>query len=280
MILLTVIFACILLYTEYRLTAPNLGAPWNGYGCIKPVLGGTSQVPMQYRVLIPWLYAMIPFLKGKAKYLFIKGVGLWFALYSFGLFCRAFGYTWWHGVLFLAAVLPVTFLYDYADCYYELGFLALGYSLCTQGQQHLMWLVPLTLLAALNRETGAFLPLGYFVLTGGIIGTAFLSGVFLVGALLPRIYYGRKDRYCSWYMIRRNLTDLRHRFCWEHGIFFLLLAWYIASGLTPFARGDMQSFYWLIGIFILVLLVPSVWFEVRVFMPVFLVTIPGTLSVL
>jgi len=275
-ILVTFILALFLLYVELRMTSYNMNVVWNGYGSIAPVLKNESMAPMQYRVLVPWLYKYLPVFNGKYRYILIKGLGIWFALLSFAFYCKSFGYTWWHGVLFLTAILPVFFLFDYADCFFEFGFLASACAISTQSQQHLVWLVPLTLLAALNRETGVFIPILYYVLTGGIVGALFLMGVFLTGYAIPRIYYGKKKRYCSAVMLKRNLDDLRFGFRYEHVLFFLLLAWYV--GLAIFVGADIT--YLVVGLFMLVLAVPSVWIEIRVFMPVLLVTIPATLSIL
>jgi len=278
-IVLSIIFAFFLLCIERRVTTINMTSVWNGYGAIRPVNQGKSLSPMQYRVFVPWLYAILPILSGRNRYDLIKFVGLWFALYAFGFFCKCVGVVSWQGMVFLAALLPVTFLFDYADCYYELGFLSLGLGIATLGQQYLIWLVPLTLLAALNRETAIFIPLGYFAMNGGYIGAVFLMGVAVVGLIIPRAWYGKKRRYCEWYMLSRNWNDLLHKFQPNHMLLLILMVWFIAIAPICYLT-NLWGLYIVMVLFIGMMAVPSVWTEIRVFMPVFLVLIPATLAIL
>jgi hypothetical protein len=283
LILLSFIVALALLFTEYRLTARNMAVKWNGLGSINPVLSGDSVAPMQYRVFVPWLYRLFRFGDIFTRYLVIKGIGIWFALYAFSLFCGAMGVDPIAGMLLLAAVLPITFLYDYTDCYYDLGFLALAYTISLMGQQHLMWLVMITLLASLNRETGVFIPLGYFVLTGGIIGTVFLLGISIVGLIIPRAYYGKKPRYCSFSQWKRNIADLKRGFSIFHYLLSGLGLWFVGVGVYHVftdPTDHLSMLFYLMCCFVMVLSIPSVWCEVRVFMPTFLVTIPLTIKLL
>lgn len=269
MILLALILAGVLIYTEYRITSFNMHVPWNGYGCIESVLAGQSVAPMQYRILIP---AICSLWKSVRFYVAVKAVGIWFALAAFGYYCRSLGLDGYVGILFLAAVLPAFFLFDYADCYYELGLLALGLTVSMRAQQYLPWLVIITLLACLNRETGVLIPICYTALTGGIVGGAMLMGVALVGLIIPRAYYGKKARYCSPFMFRRNFFDLQKRFSVEHILFFVLLGWFVVVGVM----GHTGPLYWVMASFVPAMMIPSVWTEIRVFMPVLLVTIPAT----
>ena len=291
MIPLTIILACILLYTEFRLTAWNMNTSLNGLGSVNEVMRGVAMSPVQYRVLIPWIVGD----RGKLFYVAVKGLGIWFALYSFSLFCNSINTNPLAGVLFLSAILPMMFLYDYADCFYEFGFFALAFALSINGGQGLLWLAPITLLAALNRETAIFIPIGYFLLTGDYIGTAILLGIFAVGYMIPRIYYGKKPRYCNFSQISQNIKDFKDGPQWhagtikftlfgiklsvEHLFLAILLSWFIGSGFISFT-GAIGPLYWMMCFFIAVLIVPSIWWEVRVFMPVLLVIIPITLQIL
>lgn len=280
MLILTAILAAILLFAEYRITSFNMNIAGNGYGSFDLILKGKGFQPLQYRILTPWLYAILPIKDKIVRYLTVKWIGIWFALYAFALFCDSFWIDPLTGVLFMSAILPLTFVYDYTDCYYDLGFMALAFAIIAQGRQDfLLWLVPITLLASLNRESGVFIPLGYFVLTGGYVGAALLLGVAVVGLIIPRAYYGKRPRYCSFIMWKQNIVDMRKRFTVFHYIFFAIMLWFIAAG---FLCNDptLMPLYWLMCFFVIAMSIPSIWLEVRVFMPVLLVTIPITLNLL
>jgi len=275
-ILITLILAGILLLTESRITAFNNNVRWNGYGSMLYVLRGEAQAPMQYRVLIPWLWKLFG-KRGKPAYNFIKGIGLWLALYGFAMFCEVAGVEPLVGVLFLAAVIPATFLFDYADCYYEFGFLAIAYTLSIGyvADFNLVWLIVLTFLATINRETGVFIPIGYLILNGGIVGTIALGATWLVSYIIPRLYYGRKGRYCGAVMFKENWKFLSKHFSVYHIVYFGLMLWVIGSMVFyPLWYGPALMTI----LFLVVLHIPSLWHETRVFTPALLYAIPVTIK--
>ena len=52
-ILYLAFLSLVVCYADYRMTANNMGAIWNGIGAIPSVLRGEAQLPMQHRLLIP-----------------------------------------------------------------------------------------------------------------------------------------------------------------------------------------------------------------------------------
>ncbi len=273
MVALALILAAVLLYTEARITARNTGTWFNGFGSIIPVVRGQAQKPMQYRVLVPWLYMIMPFPPGIKLYLIIKYIGMAFALLGFGTFSYTLGIPWQLSMPMLAAVLPMMFLFDYADCYYEFGFLCIAWSM---GQQHLAALCVVAFLASLNRETGVFVPIGHYALFGGEWQSAVILGASLIGLAVPCLIYGRKPRYCSLSQVKENVKALGEKklvveYLWC-SLLFLAYAYVGIMAVYPFE--GFRNLYGVMAAFGLLMLIPSRWNEVRVFMPMLAVLIP------
>ena len=279
MILLSLILAAIMLYTEFRLTSSFMRFTSNGFGALPLVLQNKADAPAQYRVLIPWMYFIMPFPPGRTLYVLLKYIGMVFGLVAFGTFAYTVGVPWQFSIPLMAAILPMMFMYDYADCYYELGFFCLAWSM---GQQHLVALGIITFLATLNRETGVFIPVGYWALTGDITGAIILLVASGLGGMIPRLIYGMKPRYCmpgetkpiTFCQFKANIKDLRKALAIEHIWTLLLLVTYAIVGLIAKPYGGMGRLYLVMGAFGVLMLVPTKWCESRVFMPMLGTLIP------
>jgi len=272
MILTCLILAAVLLYTEERITRFNLGTWFNGFGSLDSVCSGTSVQPMQYRVLIPWLYRYLPFPPSIYLYIFIKYLGMALALYGIGVFSLTLGIPWQFSVFLLCVILPITFFFDYVDCYYEFAFFCLAWSL---GQQHVSMLCVIALLASLNRETGVFVPLGCYLLGLGAWQSISVLICSLCGLAIPRLVYGKRPRYCSLSQVKENIKVIKSGKCiveylWALAIFIA----YGIVGIIAHPSGGLMNLYWLMGVFGLLMLIPSRWNEVRVFVPMLAVLIP------
>lgn len=256
----------VVMYADLRMTAHNFGAVMNGYGSIKYVLDGAIKQPMAYRVLIPWICR-----DNKTNYVLVKYLSILFALLATNL---------WFDSLLLTSLMAMFFvlaaIYDYTDGYLEVGFFASSFWLILY-QPNYSWeiLFVIVYLAALNRETSVFIPICAF-LSGDVILSMILFTSFLIGYGLPRIYYGRRGRYCEFNMIPKNIKRIKEAFktgmmLREYILFFMLtlvicIAPFIGHIYIPFEIGMYIMF--------IVLLVPTVWAEIRVFKPVMLVVIP------
>lgn len=272
----------LLWYVDYRLTAHNWGKKWNGVGAIPEVLAGKSLLPMQHRVLVPWLTSLFgrgghatPYYTG---HIIMRLLAITFALFSaHWFFSSNLLYT-----SLLAVFLAAAALFDYTDGYIELGFFALFLGLagqCGPIVKSEIWLLALvTFLAALNRETALFFPVLLFLATFDTIASVivFLSAA---GALLfVRIKYGVPHRYCSFCLVGENLRRIKKIFVGsgeslfmrEYLLFFGVLLLCVYGFLT----GNPSWVEWGMGVFFCALLVPSIWFEIRVFAPVMLILIP------
>jgi len=181
----------------------NYGAQWNGAGAISGVIQRSTQAPMIYRVLVPWLayllrQAGMPLLSAyELVKILLTGFALWAVELAWGPFIAL-------GVL---AFLPVTFLYDYWDWAGEL----LGLSLILTGD---FWLALVGVWVwGLSRDTVLLAGLAFWLASGDWIGAfAVLSGSVIMFAAL-RLVQGNKESYCKLIWIKDNwqaIKNIRH----------------------------------------------------------------------
>ncbi len=256
----------VVMYADYRMTSHNFGAIMNGYGCIKYVLRGEIKQPMAYRVLVPWLSG-----DNKVNYNILKFVSILFALLASNLWFDSLLMTFIMAMFFIAAA-----VYDYTDGYLEVGFFALSFWLMFYEPSYsheLLFLI--VFLATLNRETAVFIPICAF-LEGSIILSLVLFGSFFMAFGLPRIIYGKRERYCEFNMIPKNIQRIKEAFqtgmmLREYVLFFML---FIVVLIAPFMGHIYIPFEVGMYLMFIALLVPTVWAEIRVFKPVMLVIIP------
>jgi len=271
------LIAFALFIVDWRITRDNMNVPWNGFGCVRNVIKGTAQLPMQYRVLVPWLTVLLGF--GEVyrwAYMTVKYLGMLVMLYGFHWYLGQLGVDADLGTAILAGIVPLTMQYDYADAYWEIGLLAIGIGLILGGES--IWLLMLiTFMACLNRETSAVILAALAVLYLGLtMRFGFIS--LLVGAsvLLPRLLYGKKTRYCHWNLIPRNLKEIRQHPSLLNGYTHtvVLLAAFAITSIAGLMPNNFLPVVISVALVSVALLIPSMWNEPRVFLPTLLVTIP------
>lgn len=279
MIWLIPILSLVVLVADWRVCHGNMNVRWNGFGAVESVIQGKAMLPMQYRVFVPWLTWLVG--GGYWSYMLVKYCGIVFMFSSFHFYLGVLGVSQTLGTLALAAFLPITYMFDYADAYWDLGFLALAFGIILLGGN--IWLLSVVVaLSALNRETTVIIPVINAVLNfQWLVIVPFL--VLSVG-LLPRILYGRKPRYCRFNQIPGNLWSIRGDIKSLKVISGYLHTFLIAVGsiLIILIFGETLSGLWIIGLGMTLLgvliSVPGKWNEVRIYLPMTLVLIPMVLK--
>lgn len=284
-VLFIIFIASVVAYCDFKISKPNWGAVWNGVGAVPEVLKGDFYEPMQFRVLVPWLCRLF----GKKEtwqeyvgvYVGVKWAGILFAIVACYSYFGSLGLPLVSSICLLALWLVWISMYDYADVYYELGFLAVSLLLLTSGAEWaLLATIPIVILAALNRETAILIPV-IACFTHGVMGGGLLGFAFLVGYAIPRVIYHSCDRYCSLIMIKKNIKNLRAFVAKPIPIneyWHLLLL--VIIGIALFCVTQLTYLDWIMAVFFGLMLIPSMWREVRVFTPVMLVLIPKAVGVL
>ena len=267
------LLSVVVVYAEFRLTCHNWGAQFNGVGCIPAVLAGNAKQPMQYRVLVPWLVGNVERGDYVKRYIYLRVLSVIFALWASNLWFGNILYTSAFALFLIAAA-----KFDYTDGYLEVGLFALVFYLIGNPiSYHYELICLLVLVAAINRETAVFLPItallgGYWFLG---IGMLFVFGV---GYIIPRLKYGKCERYCNFFMVKENLRRIKERFKKEfflyneYTLFFILFALFVFGYVGTYP--DYTFYQVSMGLMFFALLIPSIWCEVRVFKPVLLVLIP------
>jgi hypothetical protein len=270
-------------YVDFRLTLPNWGEAWNGIGAIKPVLAGEAKLPMQHRVLVPWLCWLLGRGRGKTPYLrsyvIVRYLSILCALCGAQLFFLSLLYT-----ALLAVFLMAAALYDYTDGYFEVAFFAcLLWLIRVYGLElSTVWWLPLVLtaVATLNRETAMFFPVLVFLSTGDVPLTVGMFCAMAVVMIALRGMYGTPERYCRFWMVGENWQ--RIKLFWggglshfkEYLLFLGVLCLVIFAYVGVFLGDGADGIQLGMGLMFCALLVPSIWMEIRVFSPVMLVVIP------
>lgn len=262
------LLSIVVYYMDYRRTWTDKTSEYNGYGSIWAVLRGRSKEPMQCRVFVPWLCDL--FGETKISYELIKFVGVVFALLSAHLLFQSGLAT-----LLLVMFLCSTTMYDYADGYWEIGFFATAfYCIGISGAWEWYIVAMVSFLGGLNRETAIFIPIAILASGLWMLGLVSLAAVGL-GIVIPRMKYGRVDRYCPLIMIRENIRRLEQGFAWpalpEYLLFFLFCA---MVGVMTVLAWPLSGLEWVMLCMTGALIPPIIWTEMRVFQPAMLAFIP------
>ena len=187
------LFAICLARVQYMVSKFNLMAPWSGYGAIQGVLDKSSDAPMVYRVLVPWILGRNYTL---CKYNLVQTILIWMMLISLYL-------AWGLQIIFLSMVfLMITFWYDYWDWSIEVMALALA-----------LTIFPLALfgiiILGLSRETAPLVGLVYALHSGDWALGFILSVIGLWTLLIVRLIQGNHPLYCKRWMILNNIELLK-----------------------------------------------------------------------
>lgn len=196
-------FAFLIERVQVVITGKNYGARWNGYGAINGTINKTADAPMVYRVLVPWIIGALERIHPRVKlcrleiYEALKIILIGLAFWSIN---RAWNF---NTAILVAAILPITFRFDYWDWSAELA----GVAMAMTGE------VPLAIIGAtiagLSKETAPLVPLAYLSVTGDVPIAVIL--MFYVGILwvLIRMVQGEHKLYCDRWMVKRNLQELK-----------------------------------------------------------------------
>lgn len=196
------------------IAAPNYGAPHNGYGAIDLTNHREAKAPMAYRVLVPWIVAILePLFQNKL----VTRLGIYqaakvllnaFALWSVG---SAFGAP---AALLTGLLILVTIKFDYWSWAPEMAGIALGMSgvlpLATAGG----------LLAGLSKETALLVPVAYWLKTGDMPGSLIVMLGVVGSSVGVKLYVGKRPLYCERWQIRYNLglfKQFKAREFWRQG---------------------------------------------------------------
>jgi hypothetical protein len=276
-----------LIYVDLDRTRHNFGAQFNGIGAIPAVLAGTAQLPMQHRVLVPWLTALLCGRVRKVNYDFHKYLDAYILLrWASIAFAVCLSQMWFqvivpqyafHATTMLAVFFMVAALYDYTDVYIEVACFAASLLLFQQDFGLVgLGLLGVGVIAGLNRETAVFMPLlGIGIAPITSILFSFVGVV--IGVVLPRLSYRNNKRYCGFYQLENNLSDLK-RICsvpvlYNESVWFLFVCVSVVAATILWPSMVMIVF----AVMFATLLVPTRWREIRVFAPCMLGVIPGLL---
>ncbi len=196
-VVMSIVIAWMLDYSQYRITWKNYQTRFNGYGSIPDVLKGVALAPMQYRVFVPWSFWVLNrAIRSKPLcYEVIKILFMALGLFSMWLMLN----TLWDsqlayvGLLLTAVFYTVQFQFDYTEQYVELAIWAQFVTAVFMGD--VGWMIACIVIGALTRETVVFLPVLYlFAKQDIVLFTAFCLLVVFVFFVL-RMLYGWKENY-------------------------------------------------------------------------------------
>jgi hypothetical protein len=263
---------------------------------IPSVLDGSSEAPGKYRVLVPFANTWLAEVTGAGPAAVWHVTRLaWF----FGAYLALFVYlrTWVSaeaalaGVAGVAATLPLfhTNSWAHPDSIPELALFTLGCLAVVR--QHDGWFGILLALAAVNRETAAFLVGVYFLarpLTAAHLARTLAFSVLCLG-ILGGIRFWRGLEHYEYWQLGRNLTflgllpagyDLYKRF---YAWFIVVLA---APVIALIAAGwgrvpaDARRLAWSAGPLVVTGLLISSIIEPRIFLPIYPMLLPALMCVL
>jgi hypothetical protein len=270
------------IYVDYHLTKHNWGVWCNGVGCIDDVVAGRAQLPMQHRILVPFIVAWLSFggrVSRAAAYVWVRHVSIVAMYVASWWFFVASGVDPVAGCVVLAIFVVYASLYDYTDFFVEIALFALFlYAVLTGGN----WLFALPLIACasfLNRETAiVFVPIAYFV-SGVDALVSTVAGIIPAFAYV-RLKYDSAERYCKFNLLRKNIRGIGAMFSPhlvlynEHANFFVLVIALAVVYVGTAAQAGLSALEVVMAVFFVLMLIPSMWREIRVFGPVVLVAIP------
>jgi hypothetical protein len=257
------------------------------------IISGSAVSPFRYRVIVPYfteaitrllspiLAPELAFVVAYAVYSFLALVMMLAALY---LYLRE----WFPveqsalGLLLVMLSVPFTFpRFGYLQHWtlLELALLTLALYVIHKRRYH--WLLPLTLAASLNRETGVFIPLAFAWLTAfkDRRRAALLFGVWLAVFAGLRLLRGDAPHQVTLaHVLATNLHDLPVTI----GSLALMLG--LPSALAVIGYRQAPPFTrraaWIILPYLATVAAWGIWIEVRLFMPLYPLLVPLALSAL
>ncbi len=277
-------------YADFKITKSNMSVVFNGLGSIPNVLNGEADKPMQYRVLVAWLCKLFDGHKQDS----MEYVKTYLRIRHFFIFLSMFSCWFWFNVSLINPLLGITLmglfyvfmaLYDYTDIYIEVFLFSFAFTIMTIRPEW-GWLLLLVIgfIGGFNRETTIFIPITMLFI-GYPLFEIMVVGFFVVwGIITPIVVYGKRDRYCSLFMIRENCRRMLLLFkskppmlLNDYAKFLGLLLVILYLYINTFSTIGLSPIETAMGLFFILMLIPSIWYEIRVFAPVVLVIIPMAL---
>lgn len=262
------VVSLIVIYVDWRMTSHNCNMNGNGLGSVVFVNSGKAFLPAQYRVLVPWLTHYI-------DYYYLRWIAIGSSIVCAWLYFGTVMTMPILGVLLLALYFVWASVFDYTDGYVEVALFALSFYLAATTPLNFFMLF-VGLMAGLNRETSVFIPI--CLVLDGYWGAGVITTIgIVIGITIPRVMYPDAKRYCSFWQLpvnikrmcadyKRDLHPLHHEWTNFFVLTAVLIAVYIAGPLTGVHVG--------MAIMFCLLLIPTIWGEIRVFAPVVLFAIP------
>ena len=263
---------------------------------IPSVVGGTSEAPGTYRVLVPFANTWLAELTGAGPAVVWHLTRLaWF----FGAYLSVYAYLrFWvpseaalAGVIGVAATLPLLHTNSWAhpDSIPELALFTLGCLAVVR--KHDGWFALALALAALNRETAAFLVGVYFLARP--VSTVHVAKTLLFSALCVGILGGlrlwRGFEHYEYWQLGRNLNflgllpsgyDLYKRFyAWFIVVLAVPALAIIGSGWARVPADARQLVWSAVPLVVTGFLISSI-IEPRIFLPIYPMLLPALMCVL
>lgn len=200
------IWLLIALFVEYAqlrfAQSTGFRSPYCGLGAVDSTNNRTALAPMGYRVLFPWLIALVEWLQvpRRQRLTVYEVLKIGFLALTLAAISASLGR---EKALILATLLVPTFYFDYWD--WEIELLGLALALTGRVEYALIG----GILLALSRETAPLVPVTYILISGDIgRGLQILSATLAV-LLAVRLFVGRKRLYCERVMVGINWSDVR-----------------------------------------------------------------------
>lgn len=198
-------------------------APWNGLGAVEGTIQKTADAPMVYRVLVPWVIALIEKVVNDPPKRVVPRLTL-YLLVKWGLMTVSLVTV--HLILgpvfALGAALYwlMTVQFDYWSLYAE----TMAFAMVLSGQTELA--VIGVIIAAMSRETSFVLPVifAFVVPTSMWPNMVLVFSVWIATVASVREYQGKHDLYCARVMVLENL-DMNETLRQPHRRYYLAVGW-------------------------------------------------------
>lgn len=272
------------------------------------IIDGTSESPYRYRVLIPFIaQGLIQLLNGLIgqsawqsfvlSYVIIEATLILILLTSIYIYLSQ--WLEWEfsiaGVLALATVFPLTLLEQYFQPWSYLEAALLALMLASIRSKHRILLGAIcVLLASLNRESGVFVALGFFLVTFDfqclfsgftkrrlhIDWKSVFTGICLLMIWLfvfLGLHYlrGNSPQIHSltelWTLNTKPIALIKAGFKW---LAFIGLLWALAIPGFRISPVFFKALAWLIPFYLLTILAWGIWSEVRLLLPIYVILLP------
>ncbi len=240
------------------------------------VINKAAPSPIQYRIFVHYLAEVLMDvgIEFRAAYQLIRIVFTFSSLYAFFIFLMRF-FTWdaaLIGSLFLTSALPLTYIRYYMQPMEmpNLFFFIASYIIILKKKDWM--LVPVVIVAMLNRETAILITLVYLFFRWGeikflplLLRTVIIGGVALGTYAFLRTFFQLKPYYSDLYYLDFNLSDIR---TYLYAVFlfgpFLFTAFYRLNSKPLFLKRAalMLPFFLIIHYTMTIMVEPRLWLPV------------------